>query len=174
MRVIAIFLFLLSAAAVQAQPRNPLNGEPPDFLGTWHNVDVQRNVVLRIEIRPEYGRSVRVIIFGLRDGEPCVFGEYRGKFFVSRYPKEREQDNSAILVRIEREFVHGHVLLRFNGRGEIVSHALLNFADREPVYSVERFAAAYRHDYGGELPLAPTTAAINLVTQEIALNGSRG
>jgi len=41
------------------------------------------------------------------------------------------------------------VLLRFNSRGEIVSHALLSFTDREPVYNVERFAAAYRR-YGAE------------------------
>jgi len=146
MRVIAVFVFLLiSGAAVQAQPRNPLYGEPTDFYGTWNNVEVQRNLVVRIEIRPEYGRRVRVTIFGLRNGEPCVFGEYRGSFYIAKYPKDREQDNSAILVRIERDFVQGHVLLRFNGRGEIVSHALLNFADRGPVYNVERFAAAYRH-----------------------------
>ncbi len=146
MRVIAVFLFLLvSGAAVQAQPRNPLYGEPTDFYGTWNNVEVQRNIVVRIEIRPDYGRRVRVTIFGLRNGEPCVFGEYRGNFYIAKYPKDREQDNSAILVRIERDFVQGHVLLRFNGRGEIVSHALLNFADRGPVYNVERFATAYRH-----------------------------
>jgi hypothetical protein len=143
---------LLSAAAVQAQPRNPLYGEPSDFLGTWNNVEVQRNMVVRIVIRQEFGHRVRVTVFGLRNGEPCVFGEYRGKFYFASYPKEREQDNSAILVRIEREFVQGHVLLRFNARGEIVSHALLNFGDRGPVYSVERFASAYRRDDGGDYP----------------------
>ncbi|MGO9170699.1 MAG: hypothetical protein ACLP7P_01855 [Rhodomicrobium sp.] len=148
MRVIAVFVFLLlSAAAVEAQPRSPLYGEPSDFLGTWNNVELQRSMVTRIEIRPEYNRRVRVTIFGLRNGEPCVFGEYRGAFFVAKYPKDREQDNSAILVRIERDFVQGHVFLRFNARGEIVSHALLNFADLGPVYSVERFAAGYRR-YG--------------------------
>jgi len=153
MRVIAIFVFLLlSAAAVEAQPRNPLYGEPTDFLGTWNNVELQRNLVTRIEIRPEYGHRVRVTVFGLREGEPCVFGEYRGRFFVSNYPREREQDNSAILVRVEKDFVHGHVLLRFNGRGEIVSHALLSFADRGPVYNVERFASNYRRDYDGGYP----------------------
>jgi hypothetical protein len=157
MRVAVVFVFLLlSAAAAEAQPRNPLYGEPSDFLGTWNNVELQRNMVVRIEIRQEYGRRVRVTIYGLRDGEPCVFGEYRGKFFVAKYPKEREQDNSAILIRIERDFVQGHVLLRFNGRGEIVSHALLSFADREPVYSVERFGASFRrHEEGrgeGEYP----------------------
>ncbi len=47
MRVTAIFLFLLaSAAAVEAQPRNPYYGEPPDFLGTWNNVELQRNMVV--------------------------------------------------------------------------------------------------------------------------------
>ncbi len=148
MRVIAVFVFLLlSAAAVEAQPRNPLYGEPPDFFGTWNNVELQRNVVVRIEIRPEYGRRVRVTVFGLHNGEPCVFGEYRGKLFVAKYPKDREQDNSAILVKVERDFVHGHLLLRFNSRGEIVSHALLTFADRGPVYNVERFATAYRRRY---------------------------
>ncbi len=146
MRVIAVFVFLLiSGAAVQAQPRNPLYGEPTDFYGTWNNVEVQRNIVVRIEIRPDYGRRVRVTVFGLHNGEPCVFGEYRGFFYIAKYPKDREQDNSAILVRIERDFVQGHVLLRFNGRGEIVSHALLSFPDRGPVYNVERFATAYRH-----------------------------
>jgi hypothetical protein len=150
MRVAIAFAFvLLTATAAGAQPRNPLYGEPPDFLGTWNNIDLQRNMVVRIEIRPDYGHRVRVTVFGLRDGEPCVFGEYKGKFFVAKYPKEREQDNSAILIRIERDFVQGHVLLRFNGRGEIVSHALLNFNEHGPVYSVERFAASHRRPYGG-------------------------
>jgi hypothetical protein len=138
---------LVSAAASQAQARNPYIGEPSDFLGTWTNVEAQRTMVTRIEIRPEYEGRVRVIVYGLRDGEPSVFGEYRGRFFVSKYPREREQDNSAVLVRIEREWIRGHVLLRFNGRGEIVSHALLSFPERGDVYSVERFAAA---DYRGE------------------------
>ena len=151
MRVAIVFLFLLlNAGEAGAQPRNPLYGEPSDFLGTWNNIELQRNMVVRIEIRPEYGRRVRVTVFGLRDGEPCVFGEYKGKFFVAKYPKEREQDNSAILVRIERDFVQGYVLLRFNGRGEIVSHALLNFNEHGPVYSVERFAASFRRHYGGQ------------------------
>jgi hypothetical protein len=151
MRVaVALVFLLLSGAAVEAQHRNPLYGEPSDFLGTWNNVELQRNLVVRIEIRPEYGRRVRVTIFGLRNGEPCVFGEYRGAFFVSRYPKDREADNSAILVRVEREWVQGHILLRFNGRGEIASHSLLNFADQGPVYNVERFAAGYRRYPPGE------------------------
>ncbi len=159
MRVLVVFVLLvLSGLAVQAQGRNPYYGEPSDFLGTWNNVELQRNMVVRIEIRPDYGPRVRVIVYGLRDGEPCVFGEYRGKFFVAKYPKEREQDNSAVLVRIEKEFVRGHVLLRFNGRGEIVSHALLNFYDRGDVYSVERFAAGYRgggdDDYSRRPPYA--------------------
>ena len=150
MRVIAVFVFLLlSGAAAHAQPRNPLYGEPTDFYGTWNNVEVQRNLVVRIEIRPDFGRRVRVTVFGLRNGEPCVFGEYRGYFYLAKYPRDREQDNSAILVRIERDFVQGHVLLRFNGRGEIVSHALLNFPDRGPVYNVERFGAAYRQQSQG-------------------------
>jgi hypothetical protein len=152
MRVAIAFVFLLlSAAAAVAEPRNPLYGEPPDFLGTWNNIELQRNMVVRIEIRPAYGHpgGVRVTVFGLRDGEPCVFGEYRGKLFIAKYPKEREQDNSAILVRVERDFVQGHVLLRFNGRGEIVSHALLTLAGHGPVYSVERFAASHRRHYGG-------------------------
>ncbi len=150
MRVVVVFVaLLLSAAASQAQARNPLYGEPSDFLGTWNNVEVQRNLVVRIEIRPGYERGhVRVIVYGLRNGEPCVFGEYRGRLWLAQYPREREQDNSAVLVRVDREWVHGHVLLRFNGRGEIVSHALLSFADRGDAYIVERFAAAgYR---GGE------------------------
>jgi hypothetical protein len=151
MRVLVVCVFfLLSAAAVQAEPRNPYFGEPSDFLGTWNNVEIQRNVVVRIEIRPYYGPNVRVLVYGLRDGEPCFFGDYKGKFFVAKYPKEREQDNSAVLVKIDREFVHGHVLLRFNGRGEIVSHALLHFYDHGPVYSVERFASGYRGGGGGE------------------------
>jgi hypothetical protein len=151
MRVaVALVFLLLSGAAVEAQPRNPLYGEPSDFLGTWNNVELQRNLVVRIEIRPEYGRRVRVTIFGLRHGEPCVFGEYRGAFFVSGAPKDREQDNSAILVRVERDWVQGHILLRFNGRGEIVSHSLLNFADQGPVYNVERFASGYRRYPQGE------------------------
>src|SRR5215469_775341 len=151
MRVAIVFVFLLlGAAAAEAQPRNPLYGEPPDFLGTWNNIELQRNMVVRIEIRRVFGPNVRVKIFGVRDGELCVLGEYRGKFFVAKYPKEREQDNSAILVRVDRDFVQGHVLLRFNGRGEIVSHALLTFNDQGPVYSVERFASSYRHPYGGQ------------------------
>jgi hypothetical protein len=146
MRVFAVFVFLLlSGAAAQAQPRNPLYGEPTDFYGTWNNVEVQRNLVVRIEIKPDSGRRVRVTVFGLHNGEPCVFGEYRGYFYMSRYPKDREQDNSAILVKIDRDFVQGNVLLRFNGRGEIVSHALMTFADRSPVYNVERFGTAHRH-----------------------------
>ncbi len=145
MRVFAVFVFLLlSGAAVQAQPRNPMYGEPTDFYGTWHNVEVQRNVVVRIEIRPDYNRGIRVTVFGLHNGEPCVFGEYRGHFYFAKSPKDREQDNSAILVKVERDFVHGHVLLRFNSRGEIVSHALINSAESGPVYNVERFAAANR------------------------------
>ncbi len=148
MRVVIVFVFLLlSAAAVQARPRNPLYGEPGDFLGTWNNVELQRNMVVRIEIRPVYGQRVRVTVYGLYNGEPCVFGDYKGKFYVAKYPKPREQDNSAILVKVNREFVRGHVLLRFNGHGEIVSHALLNFEERGDVYGVERFAAANR--YGG-------------------------
>ncbi len=146
MRVFAVFVFLLlSGAAVQAQPRNPLYGEPTDFYGTWNNVEIQRNLVVRIEIKPDSGRRVRVTVFGLHNGEPCVFGEYRGYFYMSRYAKDREQDNSAILVKVDRDFVHGHVLLRFNGRGEIVSHGLLTFSDRSPIYNVERFGAAHRH-----------------------------
>jgi hypothetical protein len=151
MRVFAVFVFLLlGSAAAQAQPRNPLYGEPTDFYGTWNNVEIQRNLVVRIEIKPDYGRRVRVTVFGLHNGEPCVFGEYRGYFYMSRYPKDREQDNSAILVRIEKDFVQGHVLLRFNGRGEIVSHALLSFGDRNPVYNVERFASTYNRRYSEE------------------------
>ncbi len=141
------------AAAAQAQPRNPYYGEPPDFFGAWNNVEVQRSLVTRIEINPIDGPGdprVRVVVFGVRDGRPCVFGEFRGRFFVSKYPKEREQDNSAVLVKVEHDWVHGHVLLRFNGRGEIVSHALLRFEDRGDVYSVERFAAAAA--YGGGEP----------------------
>jgi hypothetical protein len=142
---------LLSAAASQAQARNPYFGEPSDFLGNWTNVEAQRTMVTRIEIRPDYGSRVRVVVFGIRDGEPCVFGEYRGRLYLSKYPKEREQDNSAVLVRVDREWVHGHVLLRFNGRGEIVSHALLTFGDRGDVYGVERFAVAgYRGEPRGE------------------------
>ena len=155
MRVIAVFMSLLvSAAAVEAQPRNPMYGEPPDFYGTWNNVDIQRNMIVRIEIRPDYNRRYRVTVLGLHDGEPCVFGEYRGKLFLAKYPKEREQDNSAILVRVDKEFVHGYVLLRFNGRGEIVSHSLLDFADRGHIYNVERFAAAYPRFGGGPYPPA--------------------
>jgi hypothetical protein len=138
---------VLSCAAVQAQPQNPLYGEPSDFLGTWNNVELQRNMVVRIVIQPYYDRNVIVTIFGIHDGQPCKFGEYRGRFFVSRYPREREQDNSAVLVKVEREFVHGAVLLRFNGRGEIVSHSLLRFANGDDAYSVERFAAS-DHGYG--------------------------
>jgi hypothetical protein len=145
MRVIVVLVaMLLSAAAPQAQARNPYFGEPSDFLGTWTNVEAQRTMVTRIEIRPDYGSRVRVIVFGIRDGEPCVFGEYRGRFYVAKSPKEREQDNSAVLVRIDQEWVRGHVLLRFNGHGEIVSHSLLSFPERGDVYSVERFAAGYR------------------------------
>jgi hypothetical protein len=148
MRVIVVlFAMLLSAAASQAQARNPYFGEPSDFLGSWTNIEAQRTMVTRIEIRPLYGARVCVIVYGLRDGEPTKFGEYRGRFYISKYPKEREQDNSAVLVRIDREWVSGHVLLRFNGRGEIVSHALLSFPDRGEVYSVERFTASrYRDD----------------------------
>lgn len=150
MRVFAVFVFLLmSGATVQAQPRNPLYGEPTDFYGTWNNVRIERNLIVRIEIKPVRAHRVRVTVFGLHDGEPCVFGEYKGRFYMSRYAKEREQDNSAILVRVKRDFVRGHVLLRFNGRGEIVSHALLNFSGRPPLYNVERFAAAYSR-YGDE------------------------
>jgi hypothetical protein len=150
MRVFAVFVFLLlSGATVQAQPRNPLYGEANDFFGTWNNIKIERNLIVRIEIKPEHGHRVRVTVFGLHDGEPCVFGEYKGYFYMSKYPKYREQDNSAILVRVKRKFVHGHVLLRFNGRGEIVSHALLDFYNRDPLYNVERFAAA-RHQYGDE------------------------
>ncbi len=148
MRVAVIFVFLLlGVGSVQAQPRNPLYGEPSDFLGTWNNVELQRNMVVRIEIKPIYGRKVRVTIFGLHDGEPCVFGSYQGKFYVAKYPRDREQDNSAILVNVDRDFVHGHVLLRFNGHGEIVSHALLTFEEHGPIYGVERFAAAYHHGH---------------------------
>src|SRR3974390_718584 len=155
MRVaVALVCLFLSAAAANAQPRNPYYGEPSDFLGTWNNVEIQRNLVVRIEIRPEYGRRVRVIIFGLRNGEPCIFGEYRGAFYLAKYPKDREQDNSAILVRVEREWVQGQILLRFNGRGEIVSHSLLNFVDLGPVYNVERFASNYRR-YNGEGEVYP-------------------
>jgi hypothetical protein len=49
-------------------------------------------------------------------------------------------------VKVDREFVRGHVLLRFNGRGEIVAHALLSYPDRGDTYSVERFAVADRED----------------------------
>ena len=151
MRVFAVFMFLLlSGATVQAQPRSPIYGEPNDFYGTWHNVEVQKNVVVRIEIHPDSNRRVRVTVYGLHNGEPCVFGEYKGHFFFAKYPKDREQDNSAILVRIDKEFVQGHVLLRFNGRGEIVSHALLSFGDRNPVYNVERFASGANRHYSEE------------------------
>ena len=134
MRVIAVFRvsFAERRCRRKRSPAIRSMASQPTFYGTWNNVELQRNVVVRIEIRPEYGRRVRVTVFGLRNGEPCVFGEYRGNFYVAKYPKDREQDNSAILVRIERDFVHGHVLLRFNGRGEIVSHALLNFARSWP------------------------------------------
>jgi hypothetical protein len=148
MRVLAVCVFLLlGAAAAQAQPRNPLYGEPSDFVGTWNNIELNRNMVVRIEIRPVYGHRVYVTIWGFRNGEPCRFGEYRGVLYAAKYPKEREQDNSAILVRVDREFVQGHVLLRFNGRGEIVSHALLNFPDIGCIYSVERFATARPRPY---------------------------
>jgi hypothetical protein len=144
MRVFVVFMFLLlGGASVQAQPRNPMYGEPTDFFGTWHNVEVQRNVVVRIEIHPE-GRTTRVTVYGLHNGEPCVFGEYRGRFYFAKYPKDREQDNSAILVKVEKEFARGHVLLRFNTRGEIVSHALIDSSESGPIYNVERFAVAGR------------------------------
>jgi hypothetical protein len=160
MRVIVVLVaMLLSAAASQAQARNPYFGEPSDFLGTWTNVEAQRTMVTRIEIRPEYGARVRVIVYGVRDGEPCIFGEYKGRIYISKYPREREQDNSAVLVRIDRDWIRGHVLLSFNSRGEIVSRALLSFPERGDVYSVERFAAArYRgepEDYDGRYSRPP-------------------
>jgi len=145
MRVlVACVVLFLCAVGAQAQGRNPYLGEPTDYLGTWNNVEVQRNLVVRIEIRPDYGRGVCVTVFGLRDGEPVVFGEYRGRTFLSSYPREREQDNSAVLVRINQPYVRGNVLLRFNGRGEIVAHSLLNISGRGDIYSVERFAAGDR------------------------------
>ncbi len=155
MRVAVVIAFLfLTAGAGHTQPRNPLYGEPSDFLGTWNNVELRRNMVVRIVIRPDYNKHVRVIVYGIsREGEPCVYGEYRGRFYLARQQREREQDNSAVLVKVEREFVHGHVLLRVNGRGEIVSHALLKFVDGDDLYSVDRFAVAERSyrsegDYG--------------------------
>ncbi|WP_127076303.1 hypothetical protein [Rhodomicrobium lacus] len=146
MRVlVACVVLMLGAVGAQAQGRNPYYGEPTDFLGTWNNVEIQRNLVVRIEIRPERPRGgVWVTVFGLRDGEPVVFGEYRGRTFLSNSAREREQDNSAVLVRINQPYVRGNVLLRFNGRGEIVAHSLLNISGRGDVYSVERFAAADR------------------------------
>jgi hypothetical protein len=154
MRVIVVFAFLvLSAAAGHAQPPNQLLGEPSDFLGTWNNVEIRRNMVVRIVIEPDYGRHVHVTVFGLRDGQPCKFGEYRGHYFVSHSPRDREQDNSAIMVRVERDFARGAILLRFNGRGEIVSHALLKFANGDNTYNVERFNIAdhgYDRGYSSE------------------------
>ncbi|MBT3071228.1 hypothetical protein KKP04_10130 [Rhodomicrobium sp. Az07] len=148
MRVlVACVVLMLGAAGAQAQGRNPYYGEPTDYLGTWNNVALQRNMVVRIEIRPEHKRGgVCVTVFGLRNGEPVVFGEYRGRTFLSSYPREREQDNSAVLVHVKQPYARGHVLLRFNGRGEIVAHSLLNISGRGDVYSLERFAA---NDRGG-------------------------
>jgi hypothetical protein len=146
--VVVLFLLILGTGVAEAQPRNPLYGEPSDFLGIWQNVEGRRTQVLRIVIKPDYGARVRVAIFGLRNGVPAVFGEYSGKFYVAKYPKDREEDNSAIHVKVDRDFVRGHVLLRFNGRGEIVAHALLSYPDRGDTYTVERFAAAEGEGYG--------------------------
>lgn len=151
MRGLVVFLFLLLGVGLaQAEPRNPLYGEPSDFLGTWHNVEVRKTQVVRIVITPDYGNKVNVRIYGLCHGEPCFFGEERGHLFLARYQRDREQDNAAILVKVHKDFVKGGVLLRFNRRGEIVSHAVLHFEDeRGDVYSVERFAPIDA-DYEGE------------------------
>jgi hypothetical protein len=151
MRVLVVlFLFLLSAAAAQAQPRTPLYGEPSDFFGTWHNVEVDKNQVIRIEIKPYRPGFVRVVVYGLRNGEPCQLGQYRGRLYLAKYQRPREEDNSAVHVKVDREFVSGDVLISFNRRGEIVTRALLSYPDRGNIYSVERFApihASYRDDY---------------------------
>src|SRR5262249_9155677 len=103
--VVVLFLMILGANFAEAQSRNPLYGEPSDYLGTWHNVEVRKNQVIRIVIRPDYRDRVCVTIYGLHNGEPTKFGEYTGKFYLAKYQKEREQDNSAIHVKIDREFV---------------------------------------------------------------------
>ena len=151
MRGFVVFLFLLlSAGFAQAESRNSGYGEPGDFLGTWHNVEIRKTQVVRIEITPEYDNRVSVRVYGLCHGEPCFFGEERGHLFLARYPREIDQDNAAILVKVHKDFVKGAVLIRFNGKGEIVSHAVLHFEDeRGDVYSVERFAPI-GDEYEGE------------------------
>ena|SRR5579883_1072834 len=135
-----VFLFGLGAAMAQTD-YPPENGDPSAFAGTWQNVEARRTQVTRIIIEPAYDNRFNVTVFGLYRGEAVVFGTYSGNLFLSRYPREREGDNAAILVKVRKQFVSGDVLLRFNGRGEIVSHALLRFFDeRGDVYSVDRFA----------------------------------
>ena len=158
MRVLStIFLLLLSAGFVQAGSRDyEGGGDPGSFLGSWRNVETQESQVTRIVIKPnDDGEGFCVEVYGLYQGEPTVFGVYRGRIFESRYPRDREQDNAAVLVKIQKPWVRGSVLLRFNGRGEIVAHALLHREDwrgEGDIYKVDRFAPAgvpYSDDYRG-------------------------
>jgi hypothetical protein len=132
---------------------------PADFLGTWQNVKLNQTTIVRIVVTPLDSDEVEVRVLGLLRGRPTDFGYVRGRLFTSLYPSERDEEESAILVRVDREIVRGSVLLRFNRRGEIVAHALLRYRDeRGDVYAVERFAPAqngysedrppYRRRYG--------------------------
>jgi hypothetical protein len=160
MRVVTVLLFVLASMSVaSARPREsyqqeepPIQSPSPDyrrerpsdeannFLGTWQNLEARKTQVVRIVITPYDGDRVIVHIYGLCHGQPCSFGSAEGAVYRSRYPGDHDRESSAILVNIRKDFVHGDVLVRFDGRGGIVSHALLAFEDgRGRVYSVERF-----------------------------------
>ncbi len=150
--VCVVILFLSMAGFAKAQPRNGYDISPGDFVGVWQNVRTQETQVTKVTISRYQRTRYLVTVEGLYRGEPFLFGEYRGKFFNSRYPREREQDDAAILVRVRNERVTGDILIRFNGRREIVTHALLDFVGtrdgyRENLYNVERFQQTGGDDY---------------------------
>lgn len=155
-RALIVLLFVLTGfTSSHAERRHNHYLNPSDFIGSWHNTKFNETQVVRLEITRLEQDYFKVRVLGLRNGRPDSFGTYEGQLFYAKYGQEREQDQAALMVNVDRGYVNGHVLLRFNRRGEIVSHALLYFRDgRGPIYSVERFAPA-ENGYGEEAYAPP-------------------
>jgi hypothetical protein len=132
----------LIAALTLSVPGHAHDGLPSDFIGSWHNVEGSTQGVTRIDILPSGGNHARVTVYRRCGFEECELGRAGGRIF--RNPQARgDHDYAALLVRFDRDGLRGNVLVRFSPRGDLVTHALLDFAGRGgSIYSVERFTRA--------------------------------
>jgi hypothetical protein len=136
------------AAAFSApsfSPSHAYEGLPSDFIGSWRNIDRDARGVTRIDILPAGGQNARVTVYRRCGYEECELGRAGGRVFRNGDGGGRDADFAAVLVRFDRDGLRGNVLVRFSPRGDLVTHALLDFREAGgALYSVERFTRAER------------------------------